>query len=89
MGIKHFDVASINEIKLIKKLKPDAKLYFMHTVKSRENISEAYFELGVRDFALDSKDELQKILASTKQAKDLNLYIRIAISNEHAEIDSV
>ena len=86
-GIIDFDVASINEIKLIKKLKPDAKLYFMHTVKSRESIEEAYFNLGVRDFALDTKDELLKILESTKQAKDLNLYIRIAISNEHAEID--
>ena len=28
--IENFDVASINEIKLIKKLKPEAKLYFMH-----------------------------------------------------------
>ena len=44
-GIENFDVASINEIKLIKKLKPDAKLYFMHTVKSRANIEEAYFKL--------------------------------------------
>jgi ornithine decarboxylase len=86
-GINNFDVASINEIKMLKKLKPDAKLYFMHTVKSRENIAEAYFNFGVKDFALDSKDELQKILESTNQAKDLNLYIRIAISNEHAEID--
>ncbi len=86
-GIENFDVASINEIKLVKKLKPDAKLYYMHTIKSRENIAEAYFQLGVRDFALDNKDELQKILESTKLAKDLNLYVRIAISNEHAEID--
>ena len=86
-GIEDFDVASINEIKLIKKLKPDAKLYFMHTVKSRENIAEAYYKLGIRDFALDTKDELQKILEATKQAKDLKLYVRIAISNEHAEID--
>jgi ornithine decarboxylase len=85
--IKHFDVASINEIKLIKKLKPDAKLFFMHTIKSRENIAEAYSKFGVRDFALDTKDELQKIMESTNQAKDLNLYVRIAISNEHAEID--
>ena len=85
--IDSFDVASINEIKLIKRLKPDAKLYFMHTVKTRENIEEAYFKLGVRDFALDTKDELQKILEATKQAKDINLYVRIAISNEHAEID--
>ena len=86
-GIQHFDVASINEIKLIKKLKSDSKLFFMHTVKTPKDIAEAYFEFGVRDFALDSKDELQKILDSTKQAKDLNLYVRIAISNEHAEID--
>ena len=85
--IKHFDVASINEIKLIKKLKPDAKLFFMHTIKSRENIAEAYSKFGVRDFALDTKDELQKIMESTNKAKDLNLYVRIAISNEHAEID--
>ena len=85
--IEDFDVASINEIKLIKKLKPDAKLYFMHTVKSRENIAEAYFELGVKDFALDTKEELLKILEATNHAKDLNLYVRIAVSNEHAEID--
>ena len=86
-GIENFDVASINEIKLIKRLKPESKLYFMHTVKSRENIAEAYFDYGVRDFALDSKDELQKILETTNQAKDLKLFVRIAISNEHAEID--
>ena len=86
-GIKDFDTASINEILLIKKLKPDAHIYYMHTVKSRNNISEAYFNLGIKDFALDTKDELIKILEATNYAKDLTLYIRIAISNEHAEID--
>ena len=86
-GIKDFDVASLNEIKLIKKIKPEANLYFMHTVKSKESISSAYFNYGVKNFALDNKDELRKILEATNQAKDLNLYVRIAISNEHAEID--
>ena len=86
-GITNFDVASINEIKLIKKIKSDARLYFMHTVKTRNDIAEAYFNLGIKDFALDTKDELQKILEVTKRAKDLNLYVRITISNEHAEID--
>ena len=33
-GIKDFDVASLNEIKLLKKISPEANLYFMHTVKS-------------------------------------------------------
>ena len=86
-GIKDFDVASLNEIKLIKKIKPEANLYFMHTVKSKESIASAYFDYRVRNFALDNKDELRKILESTNQAKDLNLFVRIAISNEHAEID--
>jgi len=86
-GITNFDTASINEILLIKDLKPDAHIYFMHTVKSRKDISEAYFNLGIKDFALDTKDELIKILEATNHAKDLTLYIRIAISNEHAEID--
>jgi len=86
-GIEDFDVASLNEIKLIKKIKPEANLYFMHTIKSKESISSAYFDYGVKNFALDHKDELRKILEATNQAKDLNLYVRIAVSNEHAEID--
>jgi ornithine decarboxylase len=86
-GIEDFDVASLNEIKLITKIKPEANLYFMHTIKSKESISSAYFNYGVKNFSLDSKDELRKILEATNQAKDLNLYVRIAISNEHAEID--
>jgi ornithine decarboxylase len=86
-GIENFDAASINEIQLIRNLKPDAHIYFMHTVKSRNDISKAYYDLGIKDFAIDTKDELIKILEATNHAKDLTLYIRIAISNEHAEID--
>ena len=86
-GIEDFDVASLNEIKLIKKIKPESNLYFMHTIKTKESIASAYFDYGVKNFALDHKDELRKILEATNQAKDLNLYVRIAISNEHAEID--
>ena len=86
-GIENFDAASINEIQLIRNLKPDAHIYFMHTVKSRNDISKAYYDLGIKDFAIDNKDELIKILEATNHAKDLTLYIRIAISNEHAEFD--
>jgi len=86
-GINQFDVASIDEIKLIKKIFPEAHAYYMNTVKSREHIKEAYFSHNVKDFALDTKEELQKIIEATDNAKDLTLYIRISISNEHAEID--
>ena len=40
-GISNFDVASIKEIETIKKISPNAKCSFMHSVKSRENIKEA------------------------------------------------
>ena len=86
-GINNFDIASIKEIEAIKNINPSAKCSFMHTVKSRESINEAYFKHGIRAFSLDTKDELIKILESTNQAKDLELHVRVAVSNEHAEID--
>lgn len=86
-GVDRFDVASINEVKLIRKLSPKSKLYFMHPIKCREDIASAYFDYNVKDYSLDTKEELMKILDSTKNAKDLNLFVRIAVSNEHAELD--
>ena len=86
-GIDQFDVASIDEIKAVRKFSQSAKCSFMHTVKSRESISDAYFKYGIKTFALDTKDELIKIIESTSCAKDLELFVRVAVSNEHAEID--
>ena len=86
-GIENFDVASIKEIEVIKKISPNANCSFMHTVKNRENIKEAYFNHGIKTFSLDTKDELIKIIESTNQAKDLELLVRVSVSNEHAEID--
>jgi len=86
-GINDFDIASINEIEAIKKISPNAKCSYMHTVKSRENINEAYFKHDIKAYSLDTKDELIKIIESTNHAKDLELFVRVAVSNEHAEID--
>ena len=86
-GVNNFDVASINEIKTIKNISKSAKCSFMHTVKSRDSIKESYFKYGVRAYSLDSKDELMKIIESTNNAKDLELFVRVSVSNEHAEID--
>ena len=86
-GINNFDVASIKEIENIKKIDPNAKCFFMHTVKSRESIKEAYFKHKIKVFSLDTKEELIKIIESTSKAKDLELFVRVSVSNEHAEID--
>jgi ornithine decarboxylase len=86
-GIENFDIASIQEIKDIRAINPNAKCSYMHTVKSRESIKEAYFNYNIKAFSLDTKDELIKIIETTNQAKDLELFVRVAVSNEHAEID--
>lgn len=87
-GIKTFDAASIEEVRNIRKWVPSAKIHFMHTVKSREAIREAYFEHGVRIFVIDTADELRKIVHETDLAPDLDLYVRIALpKNKDASAD--
>ena len=76
-GIRHFDVASLPEIEDAATI-PDAHLHFMHPVKSRHAIRRAY-DLGVRSYSLDSEDELRKIVEATGGARDLILWVRIAV----------
>jgi ornithine decarboxylase len=85
-GISHFDVASIAEVRLAHENAPDATLCFMHPVKAREAIAEAYFEHNVRVFSLDTLEELEKIVDATKGATDLTLCVRIRVSSEHAKL---
>ncbi len=84
-GVTGFDVASIPEIELVAAHAPGARMAFMHPVKSRSAIARAYAEFGVRTFALDSHEELAKILAATGEADDLNLIVRMAVSAEGAQ----
>lgn len=84
-GVRWFDVASLNEIETVAARCPDARLAFMHPVKSRHAIRKAYFEHGVRIFSLDSLDELDKIIKETNGAKDLRLVVRVAVSSDYAQ----
>jgi ornithine decarboxylase len=83
-GIRHFDVASLPEIEDAATI-PDAHLHFMHPVKSRHAIKRAY-EMGVRSFALDGEDELDKILEATDNARDLLLWVRLAVPSINSRI---
>jgi ornithine decarboxylase len=83
-GITEFDVASLTEAALIRQYLPaDAGLYFMHPVKSFQTIKAAYYNYGVRVFALDSLAELEKIMAATDNANDLTLVIRFTLTHNH------
>jgi ornithine decarboxylase len=83
-GIKHFDVASLNEIDLVARECPKASMHYMHPVKSRESIMKAYNNYKIRSFSLDSDQELTKIQEMTHHARDLTLFVRLAVPNDHA-----
>ena len=85
-GIKSFDVASINEVRLLKNIFVDSEIFYMNPVKSRTSISEAYFKYKVKNFCIDSLNEFKKILQETDDANDLIIHIRISVSNKYAKV---
>src|SRR5688572_10363595 len=84
-GIRHFDVASLPEIEDAATI-PGAELHYMHPVKSRNAIRRAFAEFGVRSFALDSEDELKKIMEETGNCRDLTLWVRVAVAPRNSRI---
>lgn len=85
-GIRDFDVASIPEIQQVGELAADTHIHVMHPIKSRGLIRTAYFDYGVRTFALDCEEELEKILVETGYAKDLTLVVRMACPSTYSEV---
>jgi len=85
-GVTHYDVASIAEVRLVRATLPEAVLCFMHPVKPRSAIAEAYKIHGVRVFSLDTQEELEKIVDATDQAQDLYLCVRLRVSSDYSEL---
>src|SRR5210317_1069019 len=83
-GINQFDVASVEEIKQVRKFSSSAKCSFMHTIKSPESIKRAYFEFGIKTFSLDTKEELIKIINNTDNAKEIELSKKFGALNSEA-----
>jgi len=88
-GVRHFDCASAAEIALVRSLFPEAGIHFMHPVKTRGAIREAWQVQGVRDFVLDHAGELAKILAETGAGatEGLGLVVRLALPKGSAAYD--
>jgi ornithine decarboxylase len=93
-GVRHFDCASLAEIRLVRRLLPGAAIHFMHPVKSRPAIAEAFDRWSVADFAFDSADELAKILQETVPVglvgappPPLGLFVRLALPKGGAVYD--
>jgi ornithine decarboxylase len=72
---------------------PQAEIHFMHPVKARPAIAEAFDRWGVADFVLDSADELAKIVQETVPVglvgdpPALGLLVRLALPKGTAVYD--
>ncbi len=86
-GIDTYDVASLNEIKLIREISPSARLLFDNPVKSEHEIKEAYETYDVRVMAIDDNHELDKVISTIGVKSDLELVIRFKIGNSNALYD--
>jgi ornithine decarboxylase len=88
-GVRHFDCASPAEIALVRSMfGREAAIHYMHPVRARTAIREAYARHAVRDFVLDSVAELDKLLDETRAKPDeLALVVRIALPKGAARYD--
>ena len=83
-GIRRFDCASLAEVMLVRQMFTDASIHFMHPVKARPAIREAFARYGVGDFVFDSADELAKILTETG-GRPVGLILRMAVCGDGAQ----
>lgn len=89
-GVTHFDCASLAEIRLVRDMFPDAAIHFMHPVKARAAIREAWERHGVRDFVVDTEAELAKLraeIAATGVPGRLGVVVRLALPKGDARLD--
>ncbi|WP_341895307.1 type III PLP-dependent enzyme [Ferrovibrio terrae] len=87
-GVTAFDCASPAEIALVRQVLPEASIHYMHPVKARSAIRMAWHDHGVRDFAIDSEAELEKILAEIgTDPAGLGLIVRLALPKGSAALD--
>lgn len=85
-GVTHFDTASLTEIAQVREQLPEASLYFMHPVKGRAVIRNAFRVYDVRHFVADHPDEIAKIIKETR-GDDLAIVIRMATPPAGAALD--
>jgi ornithine decarboxylase len=82
-GIRHFDVASLQEISQVSELFPDAALYYMHPVKPKAHIDSAHDVYHVRHYVIDHLNELSKLQGQIDTA-GTTIIVRVATPDSGA-----
>lgn len=86
-GVRHFDVASIDEVRRVAEFCADSTLHFNNPVKAHEAITEAYLRYGVRSFAIDEMAELEKVHRCTAGDTGVTYTVRFKLHHAQAAYD--
>ncbi len=92
-GVRQFDCASPAEVALVRQMfGASAEIRYMHPVKARPAIRDAFRLHHVRDFALDSTEELAKIRDEARHERrptrgGIGLHVRLALPKGDAFYD--
>ncbi len=85
-GLTVFDVASLEEMAIVRAQCADAVFHYHNPVKSRLEIETAYRRYGVRQFAFDDAGEFEK-LRQICTPEDTTLVVRFRLEGSHAVHD--
>jgi ornithine decarboxylase len=81
-GLDHWDVASVQEMALVRTVSRDATLHYHNPIKSRREISDAYHKHGCRRFAVDAREEVAKISAIVGNDSKVEMAVRLVLPRE-------
>ncbi len=78
-GVRGFDVASPEEIALIRRLVPGAVLHYNNPVRSRREIAQGV-AMGVASWSVDSHSELAKLLAALPTGAEVAVRFKLPVA---------
>ena len=85
-GVRHFDTASLGEMRAVHAVAREAVCHFMAPVKFPGAMREAFAGHGVRDCAIDHADELARVTDEVP-ARELTIFVRMAAHDPAALYD--
>ena len=78
-GITAFDVASPEEIALVRRLVPDAALHYNNPVRSRREVAMAA-AFDVASYSVDARSELAKLFDAVPQGREIAVRFKLPVA---------
>lgn len=82
-GVRHFDCASLNEIKVVKSVDEKARCYFMVPVLMRGEARTAQQKYGVQHFVVDHVSAIERLDSEIDLSRSV-LFARMAVQHQSA-----